>query len=269
MRAPKLTEIEVREENSGKSGRMRGKLIVGNWKMNGGLEANSALLVALLAGWKPTGDRTMAVCVPFPYLAQARDALAGSPIAWGAQDVSTHASGAFTGDVSAGMLAEFGCRYVLVGHSERRQLHGETDGVVAAKAAAALDGGLTPIVCVGETLAERNAGQTTAVVGRQLDAVMSVLGGRMALVVVAYEPVWAIGTGVTATPLEAQAVHALLRARLAAGLPATGVEGISMLYGGSVKAANAAELFAMPDIDGGLVGGAALNANEFLAIAVS
>jgi len=244
---------------------MRGKLIVGNWKMHGGLAANSALLVALLAGWKSPADRTVAVCVPFPYIGQARDALAGSAIAWGAQDVSAHVSGAFTGEVSAGMLAEFGCRYVLVGHSERRQLHGETDAVVAAKAAAALDGGLTPVVCVGETLAERNAGHTPAVVWRQLDAVMSVLGGRMTLTVLAYEPVWAIGTGVTATPPEAQAVHALLRARLAAA----GAQGISVLYGGSVKAANAAELFAMPDIDGGLVGGASLDANEFLAIAAA
>ena len=242
---------------------MRGKLIVGNWKMNGGLAANSALLVALLAGWKPPADRNLGVCVPFPYLGQARDALAGSAIAWGAQNVSAHASGAFTGDVSAGMLAEFGCSLVLVGHSERRQLHGETDAGVAAKAVAALDGGLTPIVCVGETLAERNTGQTQAVAGRQLDAVMAALGSRMTLAVVAYEPIWAIGTGVTATPSQAQAVHAFLRQRLLTA----GAQGIQVLYGGSVKAANAAELFAMPDIDGGLVGGASLDANEFLAIA--
>jgi triosephosphate isomerase (TIM) len=244
---------------------MRGKLIVGNWKMNGGLAANSALLVALLAGWKAPSGRTMGVCVPFPYLGQARDALGGTAIAWGAQDVSAHVSGAFTGEVAAGMLAEFACRYVLVGHSERRQMHGETDGVVAAKAAAALDGGLTPIVCVGETQAERDARQTTAVVGRQFDAVAKVLGERMALVVLAYEPVWAIGTGVTATPAEAQAVHAFLRQRLAGA----GAADAPVLYGGSVKAANAAELFAMPDIDGGLVGGASLNANEFLAIAAA
>jgi triosephosphate isomerase (TIM) len=244
---------------------MRGKLTVGNWKMNGGLTANSALLAALLAGWKAPVGRAMGVCVPFPYLGQARDVLAGSAIAWGAQDVSAHARGAFTGDVSAGMLAEFGCQYVLVGHSERRQLHGETDGVVAAKAVAALDGGLTPIVCVGETLAERDAGQTQTVVGRQFDAVAAVLGERMALVVVAYEPVWAIGTGCTASPAEAQAVHAFLRQRLAAA----GAADVKVLYGGSVKAANAAELFAMPDIDGGLVGGASLDANEFLAIAAA
>ena len=244
---------------------MRGKLIVGNWKMNGGLAANAALLVGLLAGWRPQGGRTMGVCVPFPYLGQVRDALSGSTVAWGAQDVSTHVSGAYTGEVSAGMLAEFGCRHVLVGHSERRQLHGETDGEVAAKAAAALDGGLTPIVCVGETLAEREAGQTHAVAGRQFDAVAAVLGGRMALIVLAYEPVWAIGTGKTASPGEAQAVHAFLRQRLAAA----GAPEVSVLYGGSVKGANAAELFAMPDIDGGLVGGASLDANEFLAIAAA
>ncbi len=155
---------------------MRGKLIVGNWKMNGGLATNSALLVALLAGWKAPAGRTMGVCVPFPYLGQARDALQDSAIAWGAQDVSAHAAGAYTGEVSAGMLAEFGCGMVLVGHSERRQLHGETDGMVAAKAVAALNGGLTPVVCLGETLAERDAGQTLDVVGRQFDAVAATLG---------------------------------------------------------------------------------------------
>jgi len=244
---------------------MRGKLVVGNWKMNGGLSANSALLVALLAGWRAPARRTIGLCIPFPYLGQARDVLAGSAIAWGAQDVSAHAAGAYTGEVSAGMLAEFGCRYVLVGHSERRQLHGETDGMVAAKAAAGLNGGLTPIVCLGETLAERNAGQTQSVVGRQFAAVAEGLGARMALVAVAYEPVWAIGTGRTAAPAEAQAVHAFLRQRLAAA----GAQDVKVLYGGSVRAANAAELFAMPDIDGGLVGGASLDANEFLAIAAA
>jgi len=244
---------------------MRSRLTLGNWKMNGGLESNSALLVALLAGWKAANGRKMGLCVPFPYVGQARDVLTGSEIAWGAQDLSAHAAGAFTGEVSAGMLAEFGCRYVLAGHSERRQLHGETDGEVAAKASAALDGGLTPVVCVGETLAEREGGQTQDVVGRQFDAVAAVLGARMALIVLAYEPVWAIGTGRTAAPAEAQAVHAFLRQRLAAA----GAEGVNVLYGGSVKAANAAQLFAMPDIDGGLVGGASLDANEFLAIAAA
>ena len=242
---------------------MRGKLVVGNWKMNGGLASNAALLVALLAGWKPRADRDVAVCVPFPYLAQARDALAGSPWAWGAQDVSRHAAGAFTGDVAAGMLAEFGCRFVLVGHSERRQLHGESDAEVGAKAVAALAAGLTPVACVGETLAERDAGQWQAVVARQFDAVAAALQKDLPLAVLAYEPVWAIGTGRTASPEQAQEVHAFLRARLRQA----GAEGVRVLYGGSVKAANARELFAMPDVDGGLVGGASLVATEFLAIA--
>ncbi len=242
---------------------MRGKLVVGNWKMNGGLAANTALLVGLVAGWKARPDRQMAVCVPYPYLAQARDVLADSPVGWGAQDVSEYASGAYTGEVSAGMIAEFGCRYVLAGHSERRQLFGETDAVVAAKAKAALTTGLTPIVCVGETLAERDAGQWRAVVGRQLDAVVQVLAADAALIVLAYEPVWAIGTGRTATPEQAQEVHAFLRGQLAKA----GAAGVQVLYGGSVKAANAGALFAQGDVDGGLVGGAALDANEFIAIA--
>ncbi|MFO1324858.1 MAG: triose-phosphate isomerase [Burkholderiales bacterium] len=242
---------------------MRGRLVVGNWKMNGGLAANAALLVAVLAGWKPRADRAVAVCVPFPYLGQARDALAGSPVAWGAQDLSPHASGAHTGDVAGGMIAEFGCRYVLAGHSERRQSHGETDAMVAAKAAAALAAGLTPIVCVGETLAERDGAGWQAVVGRQFDAIADVLKADLPLVVLAYEPVWAIGTGRTATPAQAQEVHAFLRQRLRGA----GAEGVPVLYGGSVKAANAGALFAMPDVDGGLVGGASLDATEFLAIA--
>jgi len=242
---------------------MRGKLVVGNWKMNGGLAVNATLLVALLAGWKPRPDRLVAVCVPFPYLAQARDALAGTPIAWGAQDLSQHAAGAHTGDVAGGMIAEFGGRFVLVGHSERRQQHAETDATVAAKAKAALSAGLTPIVCVGETLDERDAGQWQAVVGRQLDVVAKALAADLALTVLAYEPVWAIGTGRTATPAQAQEVHAFLRERLAGA----GAEGVQVLYGGSVKAANAGALFAQPDVDGGLVGGASLDATEFLAIA--
>jgi triosephosphate isomerase (TIM) len=244
---------------------MRGRLIVGNWKMNGGVAQNAALLNALVAGWKAAGDRAMAVCVPFPYLGQARELLAGSAIGWGAQDVSEHASGAYTGEVAAAMIAEFGARYVLAGHSERRQYHGEGDGQVAAKAKAALGAGLTPIVCVGETLAEREAGQTAAVVTRQIDAAIGVLGAAMARTVVAYEPVWAIGTGRTASPEQAQEVHALLRGRLAAA----GTADVKLLYGGSVKAANAASLFGMPDVDGGLVGGASLDANEFLAIGLA
>jgi triosephosphate isomerase len=241
---------------------MRGKLVVGNWKMNGGLAANAALLAALKAGWQPVGDRAVAVCVPYPYLSQAQAVLAGTTIAWGAQDVSEHAAGAYTGEVSGAMLVDFGCRYAIVGHSERRQFYGDTDGIVAAKAAAALAAGLVPIACVGETLAEREAGVTETVVARQLDAVLARLGPDVARIVLAYEPVWAIGTGRTASPDEAQAVHAMLRARLArAGAP-----GIPLLYGGSVKADNAGALFGKADIDGGLIGGASLKAAEFLAI---
>jgi triosephosphate isomerase (TIM) len=189
--------------------------------------------------------------------------LAGSAIAWGAQDVSEHGAGAYTGEVSAAMLVEFGCRYAIVGHSERRQYYGDTDGIVAAKAAAALAAGLTPVACVGETLAEREAGATEAVVLRQLDAVLARVGREAVKMVIAYEPVWAIGTGRTASPDEAQAVHALLRTRLAGA----GASDVPVLYGGSVKADNAAALFAMADIDGGLIGGASLKAAEFLAIA--
>jgi triosephosphate isomerase (TIM) len=243
---------------------MRDKLVVGNWKMNGGLAANAALLGELVAGWPAREQgRAIAVCVPFPYLAQARAALASTPIRWGAQDVCEHASGAHTGEVSAGMLAEFDCSYAIVGHSERRQFYGDTDARVAAKARAALAAGLTPIVCVGETLAERDAGVTEAVVLRQLEAVLAQVQGDAVKLVVAYEPVWAIGTGRTATPDEAQAVHATLRGRLGKA----GAAGVALLYGGSVKADNASALFAMADIDGGLIGGASLKSAEFLAIA--
>ena len=242
---------------------MRGKLVVGNWKLNGRLAANAALLAELVAGWQPAPGREIVVCVPYPYLAQAGAALVGTPIAWGAQDVSEHESGAFTGEVSAGMLVEFGCRYAIVGHSERRQYYGDSDAVVAAKTVAALAAGLNPIVCVGETLAERDAGATMSVVLRQLNAVLAAVGANGAKLKVAYEPVWAIGTGRTASPEEAQAVHAMLRARLAQA----GAAEVALLYGGSVKADNAKALFAMADIDGGLIGGASLKAAEFLAIA--
>ncbi len=242
---------------------MRRKLVVGNWKMNGGLAANAALLSDLLAGWKAVAGRELAVCVPYPYLPQVREALAGTPIAWGAQDVNEHDAGAFTGEVSAPMLAEFGCRYAIVGHSERRQYFGDTDAVVAAKARAALNAGIAAIACVGETLDERERRVTESVVLRQLDAVLGAVGGGVSGLVVAYEPVWAIGTGRTASPIEAQAVHATLRARLAKA----GAADVSLLYGGSVKADNAAALFAMADIDGGLIGGASLKSAEILAIA--
>src|SRR5215831_5388444 len=241
---------------------MRGRLVVGNWKMHGGLKQNDALLADLRAGWTAPVGRSLAVCVPFPYLWQAQAALSGSAIAWGVQNMSEHASGAFTGEVSAAMAAEFGCTYAIVGHSERRVLFKESDATVAAKASAAMQEGLTPIVCVGETLAEREAGSTGAVVTRQLEPVLASLGERIGRAVLAYEPVWAIGTGRNATPEQAQEVHHLLRQRLGAENSE-----VPLLYGGSVKAPNARSLFQMPDIDGGLIGGASLKADEFLAIA--
>jgi triosephosphate isomerase len=241
---------------------MRSKLVVGNWKMNGGLADNAVLLERLAAG-AAAAARSIAVCVPFPYLAQAQAALAGTHVAWGAQDVSAHAAGPYTGQVSAGMLADFGCHYAIVGHSERRAGECESDALVGAKAKAALARGLTPIACFGETLAERDAGATEAVVLRQLDAVLAAIGAGAQRSVYAYEPVWAIGTGRTASPAEAQAVHAKVRARL----QSAGAGTATVLYGGSVKAGNAGALFAMPDIDGGLIGGASLDADEFLAIA--
>ncbi len=230
--------------------------------MNGSVAANAALLDALKAA--SLGSAEVSVCVPAPYLRDVATALATSAIEWGGQDCSPHASGAYTGEVAAAMLAELGCRHVIVGHSERRAMHGESDQLVAAKAAAALASELVPIVCVGETLAEREAGATQRVVARQLGAVADALGARVDDVVVAYEPVWAIGTGKTATPAEAQAVHAFLRALLAErGVNAAAIR---ILYGGSVKADNAAQLFAEPDLDGGLIGGASLKAAEFIAI---
>jgi triosephosphate isomerase (TIM) len=244
---------------------MRGKLVVGNWKMNGGLRQNDALLAELRTRWTAPAGRDLALCVPYPYLWQAQAALSGSAISWGAQNVSEYAGGAYTGEVSAAMVAEFGCRFALVGHSERRARCGETDVAVADKAAAALGAGLTPIVCVGETLAEREAGTTRTVVLRQFDAVATRLGARVSAIVVAYEPVWAIGTGQSASPEQAQAVHRLLRERL--GDIDGAAAAVPLLYGGSVKSDNAKSLFACPDIDGALVGGASLKADEFLAIA--
>jgi len=242
---------------------MKKKLIVGNWKMNGSLAANQALLKGVLSGLKsPACD--IAVCVPVAYLAQCQTLLAASSVELGAQDVSQHEAGAFTGEISVAMLKEFGVRYAIVGHSERRQYHGETDAVVAAKAQRALAGGVTPIVCVGETLAEREAGKTEEVVKRQLAAVIHLNGHCISEIVVAYEPVWAIGTGKTASPEQAQQVHAVLRAQLKAATPQA--ERIQLLYGGSMNAANAAQLLSQPDIDGGLVGGASLKAPDFLTI---
>ena len=245
---------------------MRQRLVVGNWKMHGNLPENRALLDKVAAAAGSLSRAHAAVCVPFPYLVQAQSALAGSKAAWGGQNVSQHPKGAFTGEVSAGMLREFGCRYVLVGHSERRHLFGEDDATVALKAKAVLAEGMIPIVCVGETLAERERGTTEEVVGRQIGVVADRLGPEgLKASILAYEPVWAIGTGKTATPEQAQAVHAYLRGFLArrdTGIAAS----MPILYGGSVKAANAAELFGMQDVDGGLIGGAALVAEEFIAI---
>jgi triosephosphate isomerase len=245
---------------------MRSRLVAGNWKMNGSLAANLRLLETLKASVRAAADAQCTVCVPYPYLAQVQAALAGTPIAWGAQNISEWPQGAYTGEVSGAMLRDFGCRHVLVGHSERRTLYGETDKQVAAKFLAAQGAGLIPILCVGESLQERESGVTEIVVGRQLAAVLDTSGvGALVNAVIAYEPVWAIGTGKTASPQQAQTVHAFIRgvvARLNAKLAA----GLTVLYGGSVKGSNAKELFAMPDIDGGLVGGAALVPEDFVSI---
>jgi len=244
---------------------MRAKLIVGNWKMNGSRAVNATLLEGIVAGLGKAKAQC-AVCVPAPYLQQCEDVLTGTPVAWGAQDVSIHACGAYTGEVCATMLSEFGCRYVIVGHSERRAYHREDSALVAKKALAVLAEGMTPIVCVGETLEEREAGETAQVVGAQLDAVLEAIdAGSVAKIVVAYEPVWAIGTGRNATPAMAQDVHAQLRAQLKAR-NAEAAAVVPILYGGSMKPENAKELLAQPDIDGGLIGGAALKAEDFLAI---
>jgi triosephosphate isomerase len=245
---------------------MRVKHVVGNWKLNGSLAANRALLEAVLASLPIGGNKRFGVCVPAPYLAQAQQLLSGSALEWGAQDVSRFAKGAYTGEVSAAMVAEFGSRLALVGHSERRTVFGDTDVMVAEKFAMAAAAGLVPILCVGESLAEREAGVTQSVVARQLDAVLDTSGvASLGRAMVAYEPVWAIGTGRTASAQQAQEVHAFIRGRIAAkDREIAGA--LPILYGGSVKAGNAAELFAMPDVDGGLIGGASLVAGEFIAI---
>ncbi len=242
---------------------MKKKLIAGNWKMNGSLVANDALVKALAAGMVKDGC-LVALCAPAVYLGQLQSLLAGSGIDSGAQDVSQHDAGAYTGEVSARMLRDFGVRYCLVGHSERRQYHGETDAMVALKAQRALSVGITPIVCVGETLVERESGLTEVVVKRQLAAVIHANGHCISEIVVAYEPVWAIGTGKTASPEQAQQVHAVLRAQLKAATEQA--DRVHILYGGSMNAANAAQLLSQADIDGGLVGGASLKASDFLSI---
>ena len=231
----------------------RTRLVAGNWKMHGSRKANRGLLEEVTKAAAQVRGVECVVCVPFPYLGDVAGQLQGTTVAWGAQNVSEHAQGAYTGEVSAAMLAEFGCRYVIVGHSERRQICGETDQQVAAKFAAVKAAGMTPILCVGETLQEREAGRTEEVVARQLAPV------QFKDAVLAYEPVWAIGTGRNATPEQAQAVHAFLRGKVSSDTP--------ILYGGSVKPQNAAAIFAMPDVDGGLIGGASLVAKDFLDIA--
>ena len=245
---------------------MRRKLVVGNWKMHGRLASNKALLDSVIAGVRELKGADFAVCVPYPYLAQAQTLLQGSNISWGAQNLSQYEEGAFTGAIAPGMLVDFGCRYVLIGHSERRGLFHESNEIAAEKFDAAVKAGLTPIFCVGETLEEREAGETEQAVAAQLDAVLDREGVKgVSKAVWAYEPVWAIGTGKTASPAQAQAVHAFIRQRVAQQ-DSQVAQGLCILYGGSVKAGNAAELFSMPDIDGGLIGGAALVADDFVSI---
>lgn len=245
---------------------MRSKVVVGNWKLNGSLAGNEALLKACLREVPRDNPVACAVCVPSPYLAQVRAMLEGSGIAWGAQDLSRFDHGAYTGEVSGRMLVEFGCRYVLVGHSERRTIFGETDAVAAEKYVAARNAGLTPVYCVGETLEERERGQTHDVLARQVEALLQAYGVTgLERGIIAYEPVWAIGTGRTATAAQADEAQAFIRGRIEAKDKKV-AQSLPILYGGSVKAANAAELFAMPNVDGGLVGGASLVAQEFVAI---
>ena len=244
----------------------RRPIVAGNWKMNGSQAESAALLAGIKQGISTVKKAQVVVCPPFILIPLAAKELAGTAAAWGGQNLDIHKSGAYTGEVSGPMLKDFGCAYVIVGHSERRALFGETDQVVAEKFKAAQDAGLTPILCVGELLAEREANQTEAVVARQLDAVVNLVGiGALAKSVIAYEPVWAIGTGKTASPQQAQEVHRFIRARVAAK-GAKVADGLCILYGGSMKGSNAKELISQPDIDGGLIGGASLNAEEFLSI---
>ena len=245
---------------------MQRKLIVGNWKMNGSLAMNAELLNGIRDGLAGI-DCDLAICVPFPYLSQCQSAMKGTDVALGAQDVSAHAVGAYTGQVSTRMLLDFGCKYVIVGHSERREYCNESDELVANKVQRALEGGLTPIVCVGESLYDKEEGRTAEVVGRQINAVLSVLEEREVCdIVVAYEPVWAIGTGITPSPVAVEEVHAMLREQMIRKNP-DAIECVRILYGGSMKPGNAEELLQKPDIDGGLIGGASLKASDFLAIA--
>ncbi len=245
---------------------MRQKLVAGNWKMNGSKASIKELLDGIKKGIGDVSDSEVAVCPPAAYLGEVESQLSGTPITWGAQNLSTEASGAFTGELSASMVSDFNCKYVLVGHSERRSLYGEDDAIVAKKFAVARAAGLKPVLCIGETLEEREAGVTEDVVARQIDAVVQLEGiAALADGVIAYEPVWAIGTGKTASPEQAQEVHAFIRQRLAEQ-DSSVAEKVQILYGGSMNAANAAELLSQPDIDGGLIGGASLKAEDFLTI---
>ena len=245
---------------------MRQPLVAGNWKMNGSRASITELLGGLKAGIGQVTTAEVAVCAPAIYIPDTQSQLQGTPIKWGGQDVSVHASGAYTGEIAGAMLVDFGCHFVIIGHSERRAYHAESDALVAQKFSAARAAGLVPILCVGETLEEREQGITEQVVGRQLDAVIEHCGiDTVGEGVIAYEPVWAIGTGKTATPAQAQDVHAFIRGRLAAASPAV-ADQVRVLYGGSMNPKNAAELVAQPDIDGGLIGGAALKAADFLAV---
>ncbi len=244
---------------------MRTTLIAGNWKMNGSLQSVIQLVEGIKAG--DAGAAQLAVCPPAIYLMKVGGMLEGSQVSLGAQNVCDQASGAFTGEVSGGMLKEAGCRYAIVGHSERRALYVESDELVAARFAMAIESGLTPILCIGETLQEREDSITESVVARQLDAVIDTQGvAALSNCVIAYEPVWAIGTGKVATPEQAQAVHAFIRGKIAA-LDTAVADKLQILYGGSMNPGNAGELLSQPDIDGGLIGGAALKAEDFLAIA--
>jgi len=248
---------------------MRRTLIAGNWKMNGSQSSIATLLQGIVEGSGRINAADLAVCPPAIYLSQVATALQGSTVAWGSQDVSEHAAGAYTGEIAVAMLQDLGCRYAIVGHSERRTLHGEDDATVARKAAAAIAGGITPIICIGETLSEREGNVTEQVCGRQMAAVIEQIGAAgLAKSVVAYEPVWAIGTGRTATPEQAQAVHAFVREQVRQHDAAV-ADQLQILYGGSMKPDNAAELLAQSDIDGGLIGGASLQADQFLAIAAA
>ncbi|MEJ2309602.1 MAG: triose-phosphate isomerase [Gammaproteobacteria bacterium] len=246
---------------------MRQVLVAGNWKMNGSRESIRNLLDGVKAGMGEVKSAEVAVCAPAIYIPLVEELLSGSAVAWGGEDLSVHDSGAYTGEIAASMLNDFGCKYVIIGHSERRTYHEESDELVAAKYEAAMNAGLIPIFCIGETLEEREQGITNDVVARQVDAVVDKLGvAALAKGVIAYEPVWAIGTGKTATPEQAQEVHAFIRSRIAASDAAV-AEGVQILYGGSMNAGNASELLAQPDIDGGLIGGASLKADDFLTIA--